>query len=345
MSERPRAARRRDSITDVSGLSVGHWTNAEAATGCTVILTGPEGAVAAGSVRGGAPGTRETDLLRPENLVQRVHAVLLTGGSAFGLDAAAGVMRYLEERQIGFGMRAGKVPIVVAAVLYDLGIGDGKVRPDAEAGYFACQIAGTGPPAEGSVGAGTGATVAKAGGLERAIKGGIASASERLRDGTIVAAVAAVNAGGDIVDPESGRIVARPRPAENGQSLSALELIRTRKRQPRPEPAQAENTTLVLIATSASLTRAELLRVAEMGHAGLARAVVPSHSPGDGDVVFALATGAKRRPRLGPDVSAIGALGARAVSRAIVRAVESATGLAGIPAVAELDVRSPSAPH
>jgi L-aminopeptidase/D-esterase-like protein len=199
-----------DTITAIKGLRVGHWTDEEAATGCTVVLC-PQGAVASADVRGGAPGTRETDLLRPGSLVERVHAVLLTGGSAFGLDAATGVMRWLEERGRGFPVPTGVVPIVVSAVLIDLSLGRADVRPDAAAGYAACEAASDAPPAEGSVGAGTGATVAKAMTAERALKGGIGSARETTEDGVSVGALIAVNSFGEVVDPDSGRTVAGPR--------------------------------------------------------------------------------------------------------------------------------------
>lgn len=328
---RARSAARLDSIVDVAGLRVGHWSDRQAATGCTVLLAPPEGAVAAASVRGGAPGTRETDLLAPGNLVQRVHAVLLTGGSAFGLNAAAGVMRYLEERSVGFETRGGRVPIVVGAVLYDLAVGDGSRRPGDAEGYAACEAATTDHPEQGSIGAGTGATVAKAAGIERAWKGGVGSAAERLADGTIVAALVAVNAYGDVVDSDCGARLAWPRAAEDGRREPAVELLRRRGSR---AGAGFTSTTLAVIATSAPLDRAQLQRVAEMGHAGLARAIEPSHAPGDGDAVFALSVAAGRR-RKQPDLTAIGALGARALSRAIVRGVLAATGLAGVPAVTE----------
>ncbi|MHB8577333.1 MAG: P1 family peptidase [Dehalococcoidia bacterium] len=323
-----------DVFTDIPGIRVGHWTDAVAATGCTVILLPDDGAVAAVSVRGGAPGTRETDVLRPGNHVQRIHAILLTGGSAFGLNAAGGVMRYLEEHGVGFETRGGKVPIVVGAVLYDLGVGDSKVRPGEAEGYAACLVATADDAAAGSVGAGTGATVAKAGGIERAVKGGLAGASELLHDGSVVAALAAVNAYGDITDP-AGRLIVRPRPSADGSSEAALDILRTRGSKPR---AQFTSTTLVAIATTARLDRNQLLRVAEMGHAGLARAIEPSHAPGDGDIVFAVSCPLNPDSDAGADLTAIGALAARAVTRAIVRAVESATGLAGVPSATELNL-------
>jgi L-aminopeptidase/D-esterase-like protein len=331
-----------DSFADIAGLLVGHWTDRESATGCTVVLGPPQGFAAAVSVRGGAPGTRETDVLRPGNLVQRIHGVLLTGGSAFGLDAAAGIMRYLEEARIGFETRGGRVPIVVGAVLYDLSVGRADVRPGAEQGYAACLSGLSEDSAQGSVGAGTGATVAKAGGIDRAIKGGIGSASERLHDGTLVAALVAVNAFGDVRDIETGELIAHPRADAAGRRETAIELLR--RRGSRREESFM-NTTLAIVATSAGLSRDQLIRVAEMGHGGIARAIEPSHTPADGDIVFAIATGEDDERTSKYDVSAIGALGSRAVSRAIARAVRFADGLAGIPSAADLAGSSTTAPN
>jgi len=317
-----------DAITAVPGLRVGHWTERRAATGCTVVLC--EGsAVAAVDVRGGAPGTRETDVLRPGNLVDRVHAVLLSGGSAFGLDAATGVMRFLEERGIGVPTPGGPVPIVVGAVLYDLSIGRADVRPDADAGYAACRAARSGRFAQGSVGAGTGATVGKALGHARAVKGGIGSAAEALPGGMVVGALVAVNCFGEVVDPDSGRVLAGPRD-ENGAFAGTLDVLRKR---PPSLLFGATNSTIGLVATNARLTREQAYRLAVMAHDGLARAVRPAHTPVDGDVFFALATGAGEAAA---DIIALGALAARAVERAIVRGVTEATGLAGVPSVGDL---------
>jgi len=316
-----------DSILDVGGLRVGHWTNRRAATGCTVILAPPEGAVASVDVRGGAPGTRETDLLAAGRLVQRLHAVLLTGGSAFGLDAAAGVMHFLEEQQIGFRTRHAVVPIVTAAVIFDLGIGSPAVRPNAAAGYRACRSASALTLEQGSVGAGTGATVAKLGGVGAAVKGGLGSASESLRDGLVVGALAVVNAAGEIIDPRDGAIVAARRVA-SGTPSDALEYLRGR---PHGLPEAGTNTTLAAVATNAALTKDQVLRVATMAHAGLARAIRPSHTPADGDTIFALSVGQLSVEE--GDLVAIGALGARALERAILRAVLRAGPLAGVPSV------------
>jgi L-aminopeptidase/D-esterase-like protein len=320
-----------DAITAIPGLRVGHWTNRRAATGCTVVLC-ESGAVAAVDVRGGAPGTRETDVLRPGNLVDRVHAVLLSGGSAFGLDAATGVMRFLEERRVGVPTPGGPVPIVVGAVLYDLSIGRSDVRPDAEAGYAACQAARSGRFAQGSVGAGTGATVGKALGPARAVKGGIGSAAETLLDGTVVAALVAVNCFGEVVDPDSGHILAGARD-EGGGFASTLDVLRKR---PSSMPFGATNSTIGVVATNARLTRDQAYRLAVMAHDGLARAVRPAHTPVDGDVFFALATGAAEQAA---DIIALGALAVRAVERAIVFGVTEAKGLAGVSSLGDLGLR------
>jgi L-aminopeptidase/D-esterase-like protein len=318
-----------DSIFSISGLRVGHWTHREAATGCSVVLC-PEGAVAAADVRGGAPGTRETDLLRPGNLVECVHAVLLTGGSAYGLDAAAGVMRWLEERGHGFSVATGVVPIVVGAVLIDLSLGRADVRPDAESGYAACQAAAGRVLDEGCVGAGTGATVAKALGRERALKGGLGTACERTSSGVTVGALVAVNSFGEVVEPASGRVVAGPRGEGDGTFADTLEALRAR---PARSPfAEESNSTIGVVATDAALTKEQAYRLAVMAQTGLARAIRPAHSPVDGDTIFALATG---KSDAHPDLLQLGALAARAVERAIVRGVTQATGLAGVPSARE----------
>jgi len=317
-----------DTITAVSGVLVGHWTDEDAATGCTVVLC-PDGAVASADVRGGAPGTRETDLLRPGGLVERVHAVLLAGGSAYGLDAAAGVMHWLEERAKGFPVQTGVVPIVVGAVLFDLSLGRPDIRPDAAAGYAACDAASAAPPDEGSVGAGTGATVAKALGTQRALKGGIGSACESTEDGISVGALVAVNSFGEVVDPDSGRVVAGPR-AKDGRFADTLAVLRSR---PSVPPFAGEpNSTIGVVATHAALAKSDCYRLAVMAQAGLTRAIRPAHTPVDGDTMFALATGAKEQP---PDLLRLGSLAARAVERAILRAVSEATGLAGVPSARE----------
>lgn len=318
-----------NAITDVPGIRVGHWTDREAATGCTVVLC-EGGAVGGVDVRGSAPGTRETDLLRPMNLVQHVHAVLLSGGSAFGLDAASGVMHYLEERGVGFETRVARIPIVPAAILFDLGIGDAQVRPSAQEGYAACLAASEGPLTEGTVGAGTGATVGKARGQEWATKGGLGTASVPAGGDLLVGAIVAVNAFGEVVDPETGAIIAGPRSAEGG-FLFTLDLLRQRAAL---QPALPTNTTIGVVATNARLTKEQANKMAQMAHDGLARAVRPAHTMGDGDVLFALATGTAEQEPV--NVTALGAAAAEAVARAIVRAVLQAEGICGIPAAREL---------
>ena len=310
-----------DSITDIAGIRVGHWTNRSAATGCTVVLC-EQGAVAGIDVRGGAPGTRESTLLRPEALVQQIHAVFLTGGSAFGLDVGTGIMRYLEERHVGFSYGGAVVPIVCGAVLFDLNVGRADVRPTAESGYRACVAAKSGRVAQGSVGAGTGAAVAKIRTVERALKGGIGTASEHVGDLT-VAALMAVNAFGEIVDSETGRVVAGPR-GEPGCFVDTLELMRQAGAEATLPLA---NTTIGVVATNATLTKTQATAVAQMAHDGIARTVRPAHSPVDGDCVFVLATGEKAEP-VNPGL--VGAFAARAVERAVLRAISEATSLAGI---------------
>jgi L-aminopeptidase/D-esterase-like protein len=316
-------------LTAVAGISVGHHTLAERPTGCTVVLTGA-GAVAGVDVRGAAPGTRETDLLDPLNLVERVHAIVLAGGSAFGLDAASGVMRYLDERKVGFPTPYGVVPIVPAAILFDLAVGDARVRPTADCGYAAARAATDGPVTQGNVGAGAGATVGKLLGMARAMKGGTGSASITLPGGLTVAALVAVNAFGDIIDPATGRVIAGVRTIDGRGLADARVLIRTGASQQNPI---GENSTIGVVATNARLTKAQATKVAQMAHDGLARAISPVHSMNDGDTLFALATG---RFDQAADVSIIGALAADVVAEAVLNAVRQATGLPGLPAVRDL---------
>jgi L-aminopeptidase/D-esterase-like protein len=318
-------------LTAVAGLEVGHDTLPERPTGCTVVLA-RGGAVAGVDVRGGAPGTRETDLLDPSNTVQKAHAVVLSGGSAFGLDAATGVVRYLEEQGIGFDVGVAKVPIVPAAVLFDLAVGDRPhVRPTADSGYRAAQAANTGPVAEGNVGAGAGATVGKIAGRARAMKGGLGAASITCPDGLIVAALVAVNAVGDVLDPATGRIIAGVR-TDDGRALAdARALLRTDGFVPRGRPG--ENTTIGVVATNAALDKAQARKVAQMAQDGFARAIVPAHTPLDGDTIFALATGGLPGEA---NVVTIGALAADVMALAVVRAVRAAIGLPGLPAGRDL---------
>jgi L-aminopeptidase/D-esterase-like protein len=316
------------SLSDVAGLRVGHFTDTRRPTGCTVVLA--EGGATCGvDVRGGAPGTRETDLLDPVNLVSQVHAIVLAGGSAFGLDAATGVMRWLEARGIGFPAGPTRVPIVPAAILFDLAVGDASIRPDAEAGYAAAEAASAERVAEGSVGAGAGATVGKLFGMERAMRGGLGTASIRLPDGLVVAALVAVNAWGDVVDPETARVIAGARSAD-GRALAGTADAITRGYGPGAF-LTGGNTTLGVIATNARLDKPAATKVAQMAHDGLARAVRPCHTPWDGDTLFALSTGAVPASEL-----VVGSLAAAVVARAIVRGVTLATGLAGLPSAMDL---------
>ncbi len=317
------------SITDVPGIRVGHWTDRRAATGCTVVLP-DKPAVAGGDVRGGAPGTRETDLLRPGRLVERVNAVVLAGGSAYGLAAADGVVRFLAERGRGYTIANGVVPIVPAAILFDLGIGRADRWPTADDGYRAASAAAR-RTAEGNVGAGTGATVAKALGRERAVKGGLGTASERAHDGLIAGALAAVNAVGDIIDPATGRAIAAPR-RDDGSFDDTTAILRE-GRAPARE-AIGENTVLVVVATNAELTKEQANRLATVCHDGIARTVRPAHTQADGDAIFVLATGDRACDSAG--YRAIEALATLAVEGAIVRGVLMAETLAGTPAVRDL---------
>ena len=331
-SEAQQPAARRG-LTAVDGIMVGHETLAARPTGCTVVLA-ERGAVAGVDVRGSAPGTRETDLLDPVNTVEQVHAIVLTGGSAFGLDAASGVMRLLEERGIGFETGAGRVPIVPAAVLFDLNVGnDPRVRPGADCGYRAAAAASPGPVAEGNVGAGAGATVGKLAGRERAMKGGVGSAAIALPDGLIVAALVVVNAAGDVIDPATGQVVAGAR-AEDGRSLADVRRLMRAGLATADRPG--ENTTLGVVATNARLTKAQATKVAQMAHDGLARAIAPVHTPVDGDTIFALATGTRVEPA---SVLTVGALAADAVAEAVVRAVRAAASIPGYPAARDLGVK------
>jgi L-aminopeptidase/D-esterase-like protein len=306
-------------ITDVAGLRVGHFTESRRPTGCSVLLC-ESGAIAGVDVRGAAPGTRETDLLKPDNLVERVHAILLTGGSAFGLDAATGVMRWLEEH--GFGLQVGpvRVPIVPAAVLFDLLVGDSRIRPDAASGYAACQAASHEAPAQGNVGAGAGATVGKLFGFERGMKGGIGTAS--LKVGAVtVGAIVAVNATGDIVDPANGRILAGTR-GDDGRPRSATAAIMRGELPPRAQPGMA--TTIGIVATDAVLTKPQANKLATMAHDGLARCIDPVHTMADGDTLFALATGMSGKSG---EMSVLGALAAAVTAQAVLNAVRHARGL------------------
>ncbi len=322
----------KSSITDVAGIKVGHFTNSRRPTGCTVILC-EDGATGGVDVRGSAPGTRETDLLDPKNLVQQVHAVVLSGGSAFGLETATGVVRYLEERGIGYDVGVAKVPIVPGAILFDLGVGDAKIRPDAEAGYKACKAASANPPAEGNVGAGAGATVGKMFGGKRAMKGGLGTASIKLPTGLTVGAIVAVNAVGDIIDPSTGKLLAGARTPDGKQLQGSMAGIL--RGEALPPLLGGTNTTIGLIATDAKLDKAQAQKVAQMAHDGLARTINPAHTMFDGDTIFAVATG-KTKSTQPANVTLIGALAAEAMAQAVIRAIKAARGIAGLPSAADL---------
>lgn len=301
-------------ITDVPGIEVGHAQDNDALTGCTAILC-RKGAVAGVDVRGGAPGTRETDLLNPINLVEKVHAIVLAGGSAFGLDAATGVMRYLEEHKIGLDTGPARVPIVPAAILYDLSAGRADIRPDSAMGYLAASSASSAKPAEGNVGAGSGATVGKMRGMKYAMKSGIGTASVEVNN-VIIGAIVAVNAVGDVIDPKTGTRLAGLR---SGTTLNFMKKGRTNS-------AIKSNTVIGVIATNAKLTKAEATKVAQMAQDGLAQAIRPAHTMFDGDTIFALSTGKQKA-----DVSTVGAFAAEIMAEAIVRAVQMAESVGGLP--------------
>ena len=319
-------------LTAVAGLEVGSYTLTERPTGCTVVLA-RAGAVAGVDQRGGAPGTRELGLLNPINPVQKANAIVLAGGSAFGLDAATGAMRYLDERHIGYDAGVAKVPIVPAAILFDLNVG-GKpsIRPTADCGYKAAAAATRGPVQEGNVGAGAGATVGKLGGPGRAMKAGLGSAAITLPNGLTVAALVAVNAVGDIIDPATGQVVAGVRTPDGRHLADARRLIESGSLL-QPRSRAGENTTIGIVATNATLTKDEVTKMAEMASDGYARAISPVHTPADGDTLFGLATGAYKGPS---DVLVIGALAADAMARAIVRAAWEARSIPGYPAARDL---------
>ncbi len=323
---------RTNSITDVPGVEVGHAQDMDALTGCTVLLC-RKGAVAGVDQRGGAPGTRETDLLNPINLVQKVHAVMLAGGSAFGLDAATGVMRYLEEQKIGFNTGVARVPIVPAAILFDLALGRADRRPDAEMGYQAAAAATSDAPAEGNVGVGAGAALGRMLGLDRAMKGGVGTASIDLGGGVIVGALVAVNAFGDVVDPQTGAILAGTRARKKSLQLGdpgyfadTMKVMKTLFGRTAMNFVAHANTVIGVVATNAKFNKAEITKVAQMAQDGIARAIRPAHTMLDGDTLFALSMGGGRG-----DVSTVGAYAAEAMAQAIVRAVKMAAPAGGLP--------------
>ncbi len=323
-------ARTNNTLTAIPGIRVGHATNLDAITGCTVILC-PDGTVGGVDSRGGAPGTRETDLLRPMHLVNNVNAVILSGGSAYGLASADGVMRYCEENQIGYRSGTGfLVPIVAGAILMDLPIGDGTVRPDAIMGYAAARAASTEPVQQGSVGAGTGCRIGAFRGNEFASKGGIGSASVDLGNGLVVAAIIAVNSVGDVIDVD-GTILAGLRETPDGDTfVGMMNAMRGFATAPPPDAASDGNTVIGVVATNAKLNKEEVNKIAQMAHDGIARAINPAHTMFDGDTMFALATG-----EIAANVSAVGAFAAEVTATAIHNAVRHATSLAGVRAIHE----------
>lgn len=329
--------KRSNAITAVPGIRIGHAQDDEALTGCTVILC-EKGAVAGVDQRGGAPGTRETDLLNPVNAVEKVHAVLLAGGSAFGLDAASGVMRYLEEKGIGFNTGVARVPIVPAAILYDLAIGRADVRPDLEMGYRAAACASADEARAGNLGAGTGATVGKIFGMAGAMKSGLGTASMEVGGGVVVGAIVAVNAFGDVIDPQTGRILAGTRstklgPVQLGSAdyfANTLAVMKTLAGRAIMKLAMSRNTVIGVVATNARFTKSEATKMAQMAQDGLARAIRPAHTMLDGDTIFAMATGQKKA-----DVSIVGAYAAEVFAQAILRAVREAKTAGGLPAASE----------
>lgn len=309
-----------NSITDVQGITVGSRENLQALTGCTVVLTGREGAVCGVDVRGSAPGTRETDGLAPINMIDRVHAILLSGGSAYGLDAAGGVMQYLEELGIGHQTGPTVVPIVPAAVIYDLAVGDFRIRPDKEMGYLTAKEAGL-VVREGNVGAGAGATVGKIRGYEHCTKGGLGTWSMTLENGLTVGAIVAVNAFGDIINND-GKIVAGVR--NDGQGFMGTETAWLQNKT-SPIFGMTTNTTIAVIACNAKLNKSSMTKVAQMAHDGLARVINPIHTMCDGDTVFALCTGG-----IQVDVNLVGYLAGKVLAQAVLRAVLAAETIQGL---------------
>ena len=321
-----------NSLTSLQGILVGHYTDDKRPTGCTVVLC-PDGAVAGVDVRGAAPGTRDTDALSPSNTVQEVHGVLLTGGSAYGLDAAGGVMRWLEERGHGFPVGPAIVPIVPAAVIFDLWVDDfsktrpvstqnPRIRPDAQAGYLACQAANSEPVQQGNVGAGAGATLGKLNGPDCAMKGGIGSASLCVH-GVTVAALVVCNALGDVVDPQTGKLLAGARVSADSRDL--LDIVKAQLNgHSISKPQAGSNTTIGVVATDAVLTKPQAHRLAQVAHDGLARSIRPVHTPMDGDTLFALGTGTSGQAA---DMMLLSTLAAEVTAMAVVNAVLAAKDL------------------
>jgi L-aminopeptidase/D-esterase-like protein len=329
--------KRLNAITDVPGIEVGHASDFKALTGCTVVLFG-EGAIGGVDIRGAATGTRQIDALNPIHIVDKIHALLLTGGSSFGLDAAGGVMTYLEERGRGFDVVTTKVPIVPTAVIFDLGIGNFRVRPDHRMGYEACLNASK-KVEEGSVGVGTGATVGKLFGIDRAMKGGVGTSSIRGPKGLIVGALVVVNAFGDVIDPNSNQILAGARKSKKSLQLANASkwmmkgVTRKQFGSMVPSDASVFNTTLGVIATNANLSKKEVHQVAQIAHSGMAKVISPLHTTFDGDLIFAISLGKKKT-----DVNTVGLLGEVTLMESVKRAVTKADGLGVIPAYKDLAV-------
>jgi len=319
----------KDAITDVTGVKVGHSQDLKAGTGCTVIIC-EKGAVGGIDVRGGAPGTRETDLLNPINLVDKIHAIYLGGGSAFGLDGASGVMKYLEEKDIGFDVGLTKVPIVPGAVLFDLAVGDYRVRPDAKMGYEACLNASDGEVRQGNVGAGTGATVGKLFGGFRCMKSGLGTASFKSQE-LIVGALVAVNCLGDVIDPETGKIIAGVLTEDRKSFAHTMSFLRNFPQ--KTQDSFSKNTTIGVIAANAKLTKTGATKVAMMAQDGYARTISPAHTMFDGDTIFCVATG-----EVEAGANVVGALAAEVMARAIVKAVKNAESLYGLLCYKDLEM-------
>jgi L-aminopeptidase/D-esterase-like protein len=322
------AAAANETLTAVPGIKVGHYTMTLRPTGCTVVLV-EAGATAGVVVHGAAPATRDTDLLRPEKMVRQIHGVALSGGSLFGLSSVDGVLHFLDEQKIGIAYGGMRIPVVSGASIFDLGVGDAAVRPGSDCGYFAARAASDAPVAEGSVGAGAGATVGKLAGMGRAMKGGIGTAAVSMPDGLIVAALVAANPLGDVIDPNTGKVVAGVRTADGHALADARVLVRSGA----STASGGNNSTIGVIATNARLTKDQATYLAQAGDDGYARAIWPIHTEVDGDTVFALATGTKSGD---VDMIRLGALAADVMASALVRAVTQATGLPGLPAVREL---------
>jgi len=323
-----------NAITDIPGIQVGHAQDMEALTGCTVILC-PDGAVGGVDQRGGGVSARQVDALRPLHVVKKAHAIMLAGGSAFGLDSASGAMKYLEEQGIGLDVRVARVPIVPTAILFDLGIGRSEVRPGPDMGYQACLNASPDPPMQGNIGAGTGATVGKILGPKQAMKAGIGTASMDIGGGVVVGAIVAVNAFGDVIDPRNGAVIAGARAADvgplhigaEGFFADTLRVMKSLVGRTVLGFASRGNTVIGVVATNAQLNKGGANKVAQMAHDGLARTIRPAHTMVDGDTIFALATGKKKA-----DVNIVGAFGAEIFAQAVLNAVHAAEPVAGLPA-------------